>query len=115
MRRNITPRESLRMCFQLVRLVPKAIQRKPNLANWSPKFGLAVDRATTYDIASWILMATALLLVLLLHLLPGLVVGLATYELVQLVVEFLKIVKIHHIRAKLAAVSLVSLGVVTII
>jgi len=51
-------------------------------------------------------MATALLLVLLLHLLPGLVVGLATYELVQLLVKFLKIVKIHQIRAKLAAVSL---------
>ena len=60
-------------------------------------------------------MATALLLVLLLHLLPGLVVGLATYELVQLLVKFLKIVQIHQIRAKLAAVSLVALGVVTAI
>src|SRR5215813_11456903 len=70
---------------------------------------------TAYDIASWILMATALLLVLLLHLLPGLVVGLATYELVQLLVKFLKIVQIHQIRAKLAAVSLVALGVVTAI
>jgi hypothetical protein len=53
-------------------------------------------------------MAAALLLVLLLHLLPALLVGLATYELVRLLVRFLKIVKIHHIRAKLAAVGLVA-------
>ena len=77
--------------------------------------GFETARPTIYDTASWILMATALLLVLLLHLLPGLLVGLATYELVQLLVKFLKIVKIHHIRAKLAAVSLVALGVVTLI
>jgi predicted PurR-regulated permease PerM len=72
-------------------------------------------RPTIHDTASWVLMATALLLVLLLHLLPGLLVGLATYELVQLLVKFLKIVKIHHIRAKLAAVGLVAFGVVTLI
>ena len=77
--------------------------------------GFKTARPTIYDTASWILMAAALLLVLLLHLLPGLLVGLATYELVQLLVRFLKIVKIHHIRAKLAAVSLVALGVVSLI
>lgn len=60
-------------------------------------------------------MAAALLLALLLHLLPGLIAGFATYELVQLVVRLLNIVKIHHIRAKLAAVAMVALGVVAVI
>jgi predicted PurR-regulated permease PerM len=77
--------------------------------------GFKTARPTIYDTASWILMATALLLVLLLRLLPGLLVGLATYELVQLLVRALKIVKIHHIRAKLAALSLVGLGVASLI
>jgi predicted PurR-regulated permease PerM len=72
-------------------------------------------RPTIYDTASWILMAAALLLVLVLRLLPALLVGLATYELVQLLVKFLKIVKIHHVRAKMAAVGMVALGVVTFI
>src|SRR5262249_14769335 len=70
---------------------------------------------TAYDIASWILMATALLLALLLHMLPGLCVGLATYELAQLLVTLLKIVQLTLIRAELDAIRLVALGVITAI
>jgi len=72
-------------------------------------------RPTIYDAVSWILMGTGLLLVLLLRLLPGLLVGLATYELVRVLVKLLNIVKIHRIRAKMAAVSLVALSVVAFI
>jgi predicted PurR-regulated permease PerM len=92
------------------------IERESKVVNVSLKAeGFETPRPTIYDTVSWILMATALFLVLLLHLLPALLVGLATYELVRLLVQFLKIVKIHHIRAKLAAVGVVALGVVTFI
>jgi len=92
------------------------VERKSKVTNISLKReGFDPPRSTIYDTTSWILMAMTLLLVLLLHLLPGLLVGLATYELVQLLVKFLKIVNIHHVRAKLAAVSLIALGVVSLI
>ena len=86
------------------------------MTNIAPKpEAFATARPAICDITSWILMAAALLLVLLLRLLPGLLVGLATYELVQLLVRLLKIVKIHRMRAKLAAVGLVALGVAGVI
>ena len=72
-------------------------------------------RPAIYDAVSLILMAMALFLVLLLRLLPGLLAGLMTYELVQVLVKLFNIVKIHHIRAKMAAVSLVAVSVVAVI
>ncbi|MGN6716037.1 MAG: hypothetical protein ACTHLX_01445 [Candidatus Binatia bacterium] len=90
--------------------------QKPDMASIPVKSqGFETARPTIYDAVSWILMGTGLLLVLLLRLLPGLLVGLATYELVRVLVKLLNIVKIHRLRAKMAAVSLVALSVVAFI
>ena len=60
-------------------------------------------------------MGLALFLVLLVHLVPALLVGLAVYELVQFVVQTLNIVQIRRRRAKLMAIGLVGVGVVAFI
>lgn len=70
---------------------------------------------TIYDTVSWSLMGLALLTVLVVHLVPALLVGLAGYQLVQLLVHVLKIVQIRRKRAKLTAIGLVSLLVVGVI
>ena len=75
------------------------------------------DRAQlTYDIAAWILMGVALVLILGLHLLPALLAGLLVYELVHILAPRLKIVRIHQAHGKLVAVALlvtvVVLGIV---
>ena len=72
-------------------------------------------RPNVYDTGSWILMGLALFLVLLVHLVPALLVGLAVYELVQFVVQTLNIVQIRRRRAKLMAIALVGVGVVAFI
>jgi len=72
-------------------------------------------RPNVYDTGSWILMGLALFLVLLVHLVPALLVGLAVYELVQFVVQTLNIVQIRRRRAKLMAIGLVGVGVVAFI
>src|SRR5262245_37861318 len=77
------------------------------LRNQSPAF--------SYDIAAWILTAGALLLVLPLHLLPGLLAGLVVYELVHLLAPQLKVVRIRQEQGKLAAVALLTLGVVLLL
>jgi len=70
---------------------------------------------TIYDTVSWILMGLALLTVLVVHLVPALLVGLAGYQLVQVLVRVLKIVQIRRRRAKLAAIGLVAFAVVAFI
>jgi len=77
------------------------------------------DRAQlTYDIAAWILMGVALVLILGLHLLPALLAGLLVYELVHILAPRLKIVRIHQAHGKLVAVALlvtvVVLGIVCV-
>ncbi len=69
----------------------------------------------SYDIASWIFMAVALLLVLPLHLVSAFLAGLSVYELVQLLARVLKIVRIHRKRGKLAAIGIVAFGVVLLL
>jgi predicted PurR-regulated permease PerM len=75
----------------------------------------ALHPALSYDIASWLLVGAALLLVLPLHLLPALLAGLAVYEVVQVLARVLKIVRIHRKRGKLAAVGIVAFGVVLLL
>ena len=70
---------------------------------------------TIYDTVSWILMGLALLTVLVVHLVPALLVGLAGYQLVQVLVRVLRIVQIRRRRAKLAAIGLVAFAVVAFI
>src|SRR5512132_3752735 len=69
----------------------------------------------TYDLVSWLVAGVALFLALALHLLPALLAGLMVYELVQLLAGALKIVRIHHEQRKLAAVTIVALGVVLLL
>ena len=71
--------------------------------------------ALSYDIASWLLTGAALFLVLPLHLLPALVAGLVVYELVHVLARGLKIIRIHHKRGQLAAIAIVSFGVVLLL
>lgn len=66
----------------------------------------------TYDLVSWLVAGVALFLALALHLLPALLAGLTVYELVQLLAGALKIVRIHDEQRKLAAISILALGVV---
>ena len=73
------------------------------------------SRASSYDIASWILMGMALFLVLRLHLLPALLAGFSVYELVQVLAEALKVVRIHRKQGKLAAVGILAALVVLLL
>lgn len=68
-----------------------------------------------YEIVAWLLTGAGLLLVLLLHLLPALVAGLVVYELVYVLTRVLKIIRIPHTRGRLAAVGIVSFGVVLLL
>ena len=69
----------------------------------------------TYDLVSWLVAGVALFLALALHLLPALLAGLTVYELVQLLAGALKIVRIHDEHRKLAAISILALGVVLLL
>jgi hypothetical protein len=70
---------------------------------------------TFFTSVSWLVTDVALFLVLSRHLLPALLAGLTVYELVQLLAGALKIVRIHHERQKLVAVTIVALGVVLLL
>lgn len=67
--------------------------------------------APAYEIASWLLMGVALILVLYWHLLPALLAGLLVYELVHLLAPRLHLVRISQARGKLAAVAILALGI----
>ncbi len=81
--------------------------RQGDLAPTSPE--------PTYDLVSWLVAGMALFLALALHLLPALLAGLAVYELIQLLAKALKIVRIHDEQGKLAAISILALGVVLLL
>jgi predicted PurR-regulated permease PerM len=72
-------------------------------------------KPTGYEIAAWICMGAALLLVLKLHLLPALLAGLLVFELVHILAPRLRFTKLVGHRARLAAVFVLSLLVVAII
>jgi predicted PurR-regulated permease PerM len=64
-----------------------------------------------YDIASWILAAAALLLVLMLHLLPALLSGLLVYELIHFITPYVSR-KLPGHRSKLWAVGVLVIVIV---
>ncbi|MEI6668574.1 MAG: AI-2E family transporter [Acidobacteriota bacterium] len=72
-----------------------------------------------YDRAAWAFAGMFLLLVLGLHLLPGLFAGLLVHELVHILAPRLKVFRIRRERGKLAAVALlatvVALGIVALV
>jgi len=75
----------------------------------------AVIGATKYDIASWILTAVVLLLVVRLRLLPALLAGLLVYELVHILAPRLRIGRMTHNWSRVAAVSILTVIVVLLI
>ena len=75
----------------------------------------AVIGANKYDIASWILTAVVLLLVVRLKLLPALLAGLLVYELVHILAPRLRIGRMTHNWSRVAAVSVLTVIVVLLI
>lgn len=71
--------------------------------------------ALKYDIAAWILAGVSLVLILSLHLLPGLLAGLLVYELVHILAPRLQVIRIHQERVKLVAVAILVTIVVALI
>jgi predicted PurR-regulated permease PerM len=70
---------------------------------------------TRAHIASWVLMACALLFVLLAHLLPALLAGLLVHELLRVVSDRISLKKLKGRRAKIAVVALLATIVVSLL
>ena len=72
-------------------------------------------RATCHDIAAWMLAACALLLIVKTHLLPALLAGLLVFELVNILSHWLHLSRLTRSRARVLAVTLIAVIVVTIV
>lgn len=70
-------------------------------------------RVTTFDIAAWLFVASALLLVLELHLLPALLGGLLVYELVRGLAPFIRSRPSEAELAKVIVIAVIAALVVT--
>jgi len=68
-----------------------------------------------YQMAAWLLMAAALLLILKLHLLPSLLAGLLVVQLVHLLAPRFVIGRLNHTWAKVLVVSLITLIVLGVL
>jgi len=71
--------------------------------------------ASSHDIASWVLVGTALVLVLKLHLLPALLGGLAVHELVQAIAPTLTARGSSKETGRLLSVAVLALAVVAVL
>lgn len=67
-----------------------------------------------FDIASWVLIGVALILVLIFHLLPALLGGLLVYELIRILTPYIER-KLPGPRAKLIAIALLTIIIVSIL
>ncbi len=67
-----------------------------------------------YDVASWILMGIAMILVLIFHLLPALLGGLLVYELIRILTPYIER-KLPGTRAKLIAIALLTFVIVSLL
>jgi predicted PurR-regulated permease PerM len=76
---------------------------------------VAQTAPTRTEIASWIIAAVALVLVLRLHLLPALLAGLLVFELVHMLAPKLRIVRVGEKRQKVIAVALLAAVIVLLI
>ncbi len=74
----------------------------------------AFINCSKFDIAAWILMAIALVLVLIFQLLPALLGGLLVYELIRILTPFIER-KLPGTRAKLIAIALLSFIIVSLL
>ncbi len=64
-----------------------------------------------YDIAAWILIGVAMLMVLVFHLLPALLAGLLVYELIRVLTPYIER-KLPAARAKILAIALLAIIIV---
>jgi predicted PurR-regulated permease PerM len=80
-----------------------------------PPAHLVAQSATRIEIASYVIAAGALVLVLYLHLLPALLAGLLVYELVHILAPKLRVVRVGEKRQKVVAVALLSTVIVLLI
>jgi len=71
--------------------------------------------ATRYEIIAWVLAAVGLFMIIRLHLLPALLGGLLAYELVHILARRLQLVQLRGHGAKLVAVGLLAILVVTVL
>ena len=69
---------------------------------------------TKFDIASWILIGLAMILVLLFRLLPALLAGLLVYELIRILTPYIER-KLPGARAKLIAIGLLTFIIVSVL
>ncbi len=76
---------------------------------------MSTSPATRYEIIAWVLAGLSLFLILRLHLLPALLAGLLTYELVHVIARRLKLVQLGGHRAKVVAVGLLAIIIVTLL
>ncbi|PPC87388.1 MAG: hypothetical protein CTY37_03700 [Methylotenera sp.] len=67
-----------------------------------------------FDIASWVLIGIAMILVLIFHLLPALLGGLLVYELIRILTPYIER-KLPGTRAKLIAIALLTIIIVSIL
>jgi predicted PurR-regulated permease PerM len=67
------------------------------------------------DVAAWILIGVALLLILPLHLLPALLAGLLVYDLTHVLVPVMHLGRITGYRARVAAVALLAITVALLV
>ena len=70
--------------------------------------------AEKYDIASWILIGLAMVLVLIFHLLPALLAGLLVFELIHILTPYIER-KLPGTRAKIIAVALLTIIIVSLL
>ncbi|MCC6715882.1 MAG: hypothetical protein IT496_11670, partial [Gammaproteobacteria bacterium] len=70
---------------------------------------------TRYELTTWILFATGLLLLLHLNLLPALIAGLLVYSLVNMLVPTLKVAALGREGPRLLAVTLIAGVVIALI
>ena len=69
------------------------------------------NSANQYDIASWLLIGLAMVLVLVFHLLPALLAGLLVYQLVHILTPYIA-QKLPGSRAKIIAIALLAIVIV---
>jgi predicted PurR-regulated permease PerM len=90
------------------------LQSNSRVTAESPTRAVSVPPApvSRTDLATWIVAAIALWLVIQLHLLSGLLAGLLVYKLVDVLTPWLRLRAVSHERARVLAVTLIAAAVI---
>ncbi len=89
-------------------------QQVPQPDSISANFNPSQTLAMKFDIASWVLIGIAMVLVLIFHLLPALLAGLLVYELIRLLTPHIER-KFPRTRAKIIAIVLLAFVIVSLL